>query len=158
QLPGAGHCPSVRLLDLARCSLFPHRMKDQGKIILRPDESAVDVTVVVVNYNTAHLLDRMFSALDAARGDLKVRVIVVDNASHDGSAAILGSKFPNVELIQNSVNVGFARANNQALSRLKGRYLLLLNTDAFVAPDTLRKTVGFMDAHPRCGVLGVRLV
>jgi len=63
-----------------------------------------------------------------------------------------------VELIENKVNVGFARANNQALPHARGRYLLLLNTDAFIAPDTLQKTLEFMDTHPRCGVLGVKLV
>ena len=61
-------------------------------------------------------------------------------------------------MIANSVNVGFGRANNQALPHVRGRYVLLLNTDAFVSADTLPKTVSFMDAHPRCGVLGVKLV
>lgn len=117
-----------------------------------------DVTVVVVNYNTAHLLDRMFAALEAGRGVLRLQLIVVDNASRDGSADLLRTKFPNAELIENQVNVGFGRANNQALSRARGRYVLLLNTDAFVSADTLPKTVDFMDTHPRCGVLGVKLI
>src|SRR5262245_50528304 len=117
-----------------------------------------DVSVVVVNYNTAHLLDRMFAALDQARGTLRFQVIVVDNASRDDSVHILRTRHPSVELIENPTNVGFGRANNQALPRARGRYLLLLNTDAFVAPDTLTKTVAFMDAHPGCGVLGVKLV
>ena len=93
-----------------------------------------------------------------AAGVLKLQVIVVDNASRDGSAELLRTKFPNAELIENRVNVGFGRANNQALPRARGRYVLLLNTDAFVSPDTLPRTVDFMDTHPRCGVLGVKLV
>lgn len=117
-----------------------------------------DVTVVVVNYNTAHLLDRMFAALDAARGELRLQVIVVDNASRDNSVEILRAHYPHVELIENSTNVGFGRANNQVLPQAHGRYLLLLNTDAFVSPDTLVKTIEFMDSNPRCGVLGVKLV
>jgi GT2 family glycosyltransferase len=112
----------------------------------------------VVNYNTAHLLGRMFQALEAGRGDLKLQVIVVDNASGDDSVGLLRRQHPHAELIANAANVGFGRANNQALARARGRYLLLLNTDAFVAPDTLPKTVHFMDAHPQCGVLGVKLV
>jgi N-acetylglucosaminyl-diphospho-decaprenol L-rhamnosyltransferase len=116
------------------------------------------VTVIVVSYNTAHLLDRMFSALDAAREKLNLQVIVVDNASRDGSVDILRKRYPSTELIVNQTNVGFGRANNQALPRVRGRYVLLLNTDAFVSPDTLQKTVSFMDGHPRCGVLGVKLV
>ena len=113
---------------------------------------------MVVSYNTASLLDQMFAALDAARGRLRIQIIVIDNASRDGSAAHLRTKYPDVELIENSVNVGFGRANNQAMSKAKGRYILLLNTDAFVAPDTLSKTMQYMEANPRCGVLGVKLV
>jgi N-acetylglucosaminyl-diphospho-decaprenol L-rhamnosyltransferase len=117
-----------------------------------------DVTVIVVSYNTAHLLDRMFGTLEAARGSLRLQVIVVDNASRDGSADILRTKYPNAELIENRTNVGFGRANNQALPWIRGRFVLLLNTDAFMAPDTLRTTVAFMEVHTRCGVLGVKLV
>ena len=117
-----------------------------------------DVTVIVVSYNTAHLLDQMFDKLAAARSSLSLQVIVVDNASRDGSPDILRTRFPNVELIENAVNIGFGRANNQALRLVRGRYVLLLNTDAFVAPDTLQTTVEFMDSHPDCGVLGVKLV
>jgi N-acetylglucosaminyl-diphospho-decaprenol L-rhamnosyltransferase len=121
-------------------------------------DSRIDLTVVVVSYNTVSLLDQMFAALDAARGNLEVQTVVVDNASRDGSAAYLRMKYPDVELIENSVNIGFGRANNQAMSKAKGRYILLLNTDAFVAPDTLSKTIEYMEANPRCGVLGVKLV
>ena len=114
--------------------------------------------MIVVNYNTAHLLDRMFVALAAARGDLRLQTVVVDNVSSDHSVALLRKKYPDVELIENSVNVGFGRANNQAVARIRGQYILLLNTDAFVSSDTLVKTVGFMKENPRCGVLGVKLV
>src|SRR5215469_1407902 len=107
-----------------------------------------DVTVLVVNYNTAHLLDRMFSALEAGRGSLDLQVIVVDNASRDESVEMLRKRYKNAEVIENTSNVGFGRANNQALPRVRGRYLLLLNTDAFVSPETLPSTVAFMDAHP----------
>jgi N-acetylglucosaminyl-diphospho-decaprenol L-rhamnosyltransferase len=121
-------------------------------------EGRPDLSVVVVSYNTVHLLDQMFAALNAARGKLRLQIIVVDNASHDGSAAFLRAKYRDIELIENSVNVGFGRANNQAIIRATGRYILLLNTDAFVARDTLSKTIEYMDGHLRCGVLGVRLV
>jgi N-acetylglucosaminyl-diphospho-decaprenol L-rhamnosyltransferase len=121
-------------------------------------KSRPDISVVVVNYNTGHLLARMFAALDAATASLKMDVIVVDNASSDDSIAILESKFPIVTLIRNATNVGFGRANNQAIPHARGRYVLLLNTDAFVATDTLEKTIAFMAEHPRCGVLGVKLV
>ena len=117
-----------------------------------------DITVVVVSYNTGHLLDRLFSALAAAQGSLRIQTIVVDNASRDNSVELLRNKYPTVELIENPTNPGFGRANNQALPRIRGQYVLLLNTDAFVSPDTLVKTLSFMEANPQCGILGVKLV
>lgn len=118
----------------------------------------VDLSIVVVNYNTAHLLEEMFAAVEAAKGSLAVQIIVVDNASRDGSVALLRERWPQVELIENAVNVGFGRANNQALSRARGRFLLLLNTDAFVEPGGIERSVRWLDSHPRCGLLGARLV
>jgi N-acetylglucosaminyl-diphospho-decaprenol L-rhamnosyltransferase len=125
---------------------------------LSPGCENPDVSVIVVNYNTGHLLDRMFAALEASAGELRLQVIVVDNASCDDSIQNLRSRHPRAELIENLTNVGFGRANNQAVPFARGRYVLLLNTDAFVSSDTLVKAVAYMDAHGRCGVLGVKLV
>jgi GT2 family glycosyltransferase len=122
------------------------------------NNEVADITIALVSYNTAFLLDRLFSALAAAQGRLKLQIIVIDNVSRDNSHEILRQKYPFVELIANDTNVGFGRANNQALARMRGRYLLLLNTDAFVATDTLAKTFEFMERNPCCGVLGVKLV
>lgn len=120
----------------------------------------MDLTVIIVNYNTAHLLPRAIGHLDsaAAAAGLELQVVIIDNASRDGSVALIEREFPHCHLIVNPVNVGFGRANNQALQLVRGRYVLLLNTDAFMAPDCLEKTLAYMEAHPRCGVLGVRLV
>jgi len=120
--------------------------------------NGTDLTVIVVNYNTEHLLGPMFDALDAAADGLAVQTIVIDNASRDGSVAWLRRHRPEAALIANERNVGFGRANNQAIPHLRGDFVLLLNTDAFVAPDTLAKTLAWMRAHPDCGVLGVRLL
>jgi N-acetylglucosaminyl-diphospho-decaprenol L-rhamnosyltransferase len=117
-----------------------------------------DVTLIIVSYNTAHLLEPLFEAIDASRASLRLQIIVVDNASRDNSVEILRTKFPDVELIESASNVGFGRANNLAVSKARGRYILLLNTDAFISPDTLVKTIGYMDQNPDCGVLGVKLV
>lgn len=119
--------------------------------------AVVDLSVIVVNYNTSHLLDEFFEALSSAKSHLFVQILFVDNASKDASRDVLRSKYPAVSVTFNVVNVGFGRANNQAVPLVQGRYALLLNTDAFVAPDTLTKTVACMDAHPDCGVLGVKL-
>lgn len=119
----------------------------------------VDLTVLVVNFNTSHLLDEMFDALHKAiSSNLTAQIIVVDNASADDSVTVLQTRYPEVTLIVNEVNVGFGRANNQGLPHILGRYVLLLNTDAFVSPDTLTSTLSYMDEHRLCGVLGVRLV
>lgn len=116
------------------------------------------VDVLVVNYNTASLLQPMFSACEVATEGLRARYWVVDNASRDDSVLVLREQFPDVGLEVNSQNVGFGRANNQLLKHVQGDYVLLLNTDAFVAPDTFRKTLAYMPANPQCGVLGVKLL
>ena len=114
--------------------------------------------VLVVNYNTAALLEPMFNALRQSSHVDAMRFLVVDNASADDSLACLARVCPEALLIANSTNIGFGRANNQLLEHVQGKYALLLNTDAFVAPDTLSKTLDYMESHPDCGVLGVRLV
>ena len=98
------------------------------------------------------------SHLVASSQDIEMEVIVVDNDSKDSSADVLRHEYPQIKLIENKKNVGFGRANNQALPYIKGRYVLLLNTDAFVEADTISKTMQYMDANPQCGILGVRLV
>lgn len=135
----------------------PTLSKTDSAIVLT-DAAAPDVSVIVVNYNTAHLLKRMFTTLYEGARSLRLEITVVDNASSDELVGLLQRDYPNVRLIKNATNVGFGRANNQALPHLHGRYVLLLNTDAFVAPDTLTKTIAYLDAHPSCGILGVKLV
>lgn len=114
--------------------------------------------VLVVNYNTAGLLQPMFNALRQPNGADQARYLVVDNASADNSLECLATVCPEALLLANNDNVGFGRANNQLVEHLQGKYALLLNTDAFVAEDTLTKTLDYMEAQPDCGVLGVRLV
>lgn len=120
--------------------------------------SGTSLDVLVVNYNTAGLLQPMFDALRQPHGTEGTRYLVVDNASADNSLERLQAICPEALLLANARNVGFGRANNQLVEHLQGKYALLLNTDAFVAPETLEKTLQYMEAHPDCGVLGVRLV
>ncbi len=118
----------------------------------------VDVSVVLVSYNTAEMTKKAIELVKASLCQLNIEIFVVDNASRDGSSAMVASEFPEVQLISNQTNVGFGRANNQVLPLYHGRYMLLLNTDAFVEQDTLQKTVDFMDSHPQTGILGVKLL
>lgn len=116
------------------------------------------VSVVIVSYNTVEMLGEMLATLRGAIDEIDSRVTIVDNNSCDGSAEFVRSRYPTAQLIANSDNVGFGRANNQALANISGRYVLLLNTDAFVEQDSLIKTTAYMDNHPKCGILGARLV
>ena len=116
------------------------------------------ISVILISYNTAKMSVEALNALFASVGDFELDVFVVDNASKDDSVGVIKSAFPHINLIENKVNVGFGRANNQVLPLIIGDYVLLLNTDAFVQPDTLAKTVNYMQDHIKCGVLGVRLL
>lgn len=117
----------------------------------------MDVSTIVISYNTAHLLPEMMGKLQAASSGLAVETVIVDNASNDESVALIRAKYADCTLIVNPSNVGFGRANNQALPLLRGEFVLLLNTDAFVGPNSLKETVAYMRAHPKCGILGVKL-
>lgn len=130
----------------------------EAKTQLGPQDSQIDLSIVVVNYNTCHLLDKLFTSIARATQGLSLQLIVVDNASTDKSVEHLERTVYPIELVINQKNVGFGRANNQALSLVRGRHVLLLNPDAFVSEDTFSKTVAWMDEHPECGVLGVRMV
>ncbi|QTN26848.1 glycosyltransferase family 2 protein [Rhodoferax sp. AJA081-3] len=117
----------------------------------------MDISTIVVSYNTARLLPECIKKLRSAYHHLKCEEIFIDNASADDSVNLIRREFGSAHLLENKHNVGFGRANNQALPLANGRFVLLLNTDAFVAPDTLTKTVAYMDSNPNCGILGVRL-
>jgi GT2 family glycosyltransferase len=116
----------------------------------------VDLTAVVVSYNSAAYLERCLTSLLRPRAPSK-EVFVVDNASTDGSAALVRDCFPEVTLIANRRNVGFSAACNQAIRRAAGRYVLLLNPDAEVLGESLAALVRFMDERPRAAVAGGRL-
>ena len=122
------------------------------------DHAAVDVSVILVSYNTKALLEPCIDRLAAALATVHSQVFIVDNASRDGSAQLLRERYGHLEIVENSANVGFGRANNQVLGQALGRYVLLLNTDAYVDPDAVTICIAYMEEHPRCGVLGTRLV
>lgn len=117
-----------------------------------------ELSVLIVNWNTKDLLDKCLESVYAHTNNLAIEIFVVDNASTDGSVEMVQSKYPNVNLIINKENVGFARANNQAISGSKGRYVLLLNSDTVVLNNTLYEMVKFMDEHPDAGIGGCKLL
>lgn len=118
-----------------------------------------DVSVIVVNWNTRELLRQcLLSVPRGMAGGQTCDVWVVDNASSDGSAAMVQAEFPDAYLIANEDNVGFARANNQALEKAQGRHLLLLNSDCEVRDGAISGMTRFLDNHAQAGAAGVRLL
>ena len=116
------------------------------------------LSVVIVNYNVKYFLEHcLYSVRNAIKG-IDAEVFIVDNNSVDGSMQMLRSKFSDFILIENKENVGFAKANNQAIRLAKGEYILLLNPDTVVEEDTFLKCIDFMDEHRDCGGLGIKMI
>lgn len=112
----------------------------------------VDLSVVILNFNTVELTRTCLTTLLASElAPYTMEVIVCDNGSTDGSVSMINKEFPEVTLIENKKNLGFAAGNNPGLRRAKGRYVLLLNTDTEMPPKTLATMIRFMDDHPDVG-------
>lgn len=117
-----------------------------------------DLSVVIVNYNVGDFLEQSLHSVRRASEGLSTEVFVVDNNSVDGSVERVEREFPEVTLIANRSNRGFSRANNQAIRRARGRYILLLNPDTLVEEDTLTTLVDYMDRHPDTGAAGCQIL
>ncbi len=117
-----------------------------------------DISVVIVSFNTGPLTRECLQTLEANAGGVRYEAIVVDNVSCDGSPDMIEREFPEAKLIRSSVNLGFAAANNRAFPLARGRYIVLLNSDAFVQPGALPAAVEKMDRNPHVGLAGARLV
>ncbi len=118
----------------------------------------MDLSIIIVNYNVREFLDNALVSISKAARDLRHEIFVVDNASDDGSVELVRSKFPTVKLIVNDSNLGFARANNIALQKAKGKYLLLINPDTIVQENTFRVMVDFFEKNPDVGMAGCKIL
>ena len=116
------------------------------------------LSIVIVNYNVKHFLEQVLYSVESASQNLDVETWVVDNNSVDGSMEMVESKFPWVKTIINKENLGFSKANNQAILKSKSRYILLLNPDTVLQEDTLAKCIDYMDKNSDVGGLGVRMI
>jgi GT2 family glycosyltransferase len=116
------------------------------------------LSIIIVNYNVVYFLEQCLYAVHAAIKNIDAEIFVVDNNSVDGSNAMVKEKFPDVKLIENKINVGFSKANNQAIKISTGEYALLLNPDTVVEEDTFKKVIKFMDDHQDAGGLGVKMI
>lgn len=116
------------------------------------------LSVIIVNYNVEYFLEQCLRSVEKALERTEGEVIVVDNASVDGSVDMVRKEFPEVRLIANEENVGFSKANDQAIEWSEAEYVLLLNPDTVVEEDTFEKVLAFMDEHPKAGGLGVKML
>jgi GT2 family glycosyltransferase len=129
------------------------------KEICSMDETlSVDVSVVIVNWNTCDLLRQCLRSVYQQSPCIRCQVFVVDNGSSDGSAEMVRREFAQVNLLANQDNRGFAAANNQAMALAKGRYILLLNSDTIVLDRAIERTVAYADKHRDTAVIGCRVL
>jgi GT2 family glycosyltransferase len=117
----------------------------------------VDLSIIIVNYNTLQLLRSCLHSVQRYSSDLSHEVIVIDNGSTDHSQQMVADEYPHIHLICNAENYGFARANNQGLCVARGRYLLLLNSDAELLDGAPSRMIDFMDKHANVGIVGASL-
>jgi GT2 family glycosyltransferase len=122
-----------------------------------PGNARPDVSVVIVSFNTRELLRRCLRELSATAGPLTHETIVIDNASRDGSADMVEAEFPEARLIRAERNLGFGPGNNVAIQASRGRYVILLNSDAFVEPTTIERAISWMDQQPCIAIGGAQL-
>ena len=127
--------------------------------ILGPERDDLDLSLIIISYNVRDLLIACLESiqLSLAASPLNVEVIVIDNASSDGSADAIRQRFPDLRLIENAANLGFAAANNRGLHVAGGRVLMLLNPDTTVTPAALETLTDYLDDHPDAGAVGPRL-
>ncbi len=118
----------------------------------------IDISIVVVNYNVKEYLANLLHSIERARHGLNLEIFVVDNNSTDGSIPFLKERFPNPIYIVNKENVGFGRANNQAIRQAKGKYTLLINPDVLISENTLTTLFDYMNKNPECGACGCKIL
>jgi GT2 family glycosyltransferase len=133
----------------------PSNRNDSNKGAVPP---SLPLSIIIVNWNVRELLHRCLTSLATCDLQLATEVIVVDNASSDGSTEIVRREFPAVHVTANDTNLGFTVANNQGIRHSRGRYALLLNPDTVVVGDALTAMVAYLDTHPKVAALGPKLL
>lgn len=118
----------------------------------------MDLSIIIVNYNVKEFLQNLIQSIYAAVSKLSYEIIIIDNASNDGSEEFIKEKFPEVTIISNKENLGFSKANNIGLKIAKGKYLLLINPDTLVREDTFSKMIEFFEKNPEAGMAGCKIL
>ena len=141
-----------------------HDSSEYGDVLASHlDATLYDISIIIVNYNVREFLRQSLLSIRKALApmgvvNLAAEIFVVDNGSNDGSADMVRREFPDVKLIANRANLGFARANNQALRQATGRLLVLINPDTVVQEDTFTAIRAFFDQHPETGMVGCKVL
>ncbi len=120
--------------------------------------ASLDLSIIIVNYNVKEFLQNLLHSIEKASSNISKEIIVIDNASDDDSVEVIKEKFPSVILIDNKINVGFGRANNQGLAAAKGKFILFINPDCIVSEDTIDKMITFFESHAECGLAGCKIL
>ena len=118
----------------------------------------MDLSIIIVNYNVKEFLQNLIHSIEKASLNLTKEIIIVDNASDDGSVEFIREKFPQAILIANQKNLGFGKANNIGLKQASGKYILLINPDTLVAEDTFEKMIKFFESNPEAGLAGCKIL
>lgn len=118
----------------------------------------MEISIIIVSFNVKHFLEQCLCSLQNALVSLEAEIIVVDNFSGDGTAEFIQKKHPTVKLIANNSNEGFGKANNKALLRAAGKYILFLNPDTILSENSIRDSIGFLKSRPEAGALGIRMI
>lgn len=119
---------------------------------------SLEFSAILVSYNTRQMTLDSLKALVGDLDGIRSEIIVVDNASSDGSADAIRSAFPQIKVIESGRNAGFGGGNNLAMKEAKGQYLLLINTDAFLRSGAVRELTGYLERHPKVALVGPRLL
>lgn len=122
------------------------------------DSSRIIVSVIIVSWNARDHLKQCLESLTPAVCRYPMEIMVVDNASSDGSPELVENSFPHVRLVRNSANLGFARGNNVGIRNSSSRYLCLVNSDVKVLPDCISRLVDYCEQHPEVGMAGPRII
>jgi hypothetical protein len=126
--------------------------------MINREKTSVVLSIIIVSYNTRDELEKCITSIYENTHDISFEIIVSDNNSGDGSADMIDTKFPQVKLLRNNGNLGFARATNKAIAISHGRYILLLNSDTIVLPRSLNNMVKFLSDHPDAGAVGAKML
>ncbi|HRN27753.1 MAG: glycosyltransferase [Ignavibacteriaceae bacterium] len=118
----------------------------------------MDLSIIIVNYNVKEFLQNLIHSIEKASLNLTKEILIVDNASDDGSVEFIKEKFPQIKLIANQKNLGFGKANNIGLKQANGKYILLINPDTLVAEDTFEKMIKFFESNSEAGLAGCKIL